>query len=44
MELEKEIFKDGMPKGYYTQNDNGKYVMIRIIAGRKKSVRGRDCF
>ncbi|HQP25346.1 MAG TPA: helix-turn-helix transcriptional regulator [Smithellaceae bacterium] len=27
MELEKEIFKDGMPKGYYTQNDNGKYVL-----------------
>ena len=27
MELEKEIFKDGMPKGYYTQNDNGEYVL-----------------
>lgn len=27
MELEKEIFKDGMPKGYYTQDDNGKYVL-----------------
>ena len=27
MDLEKEIFKDGMPKGYYTQNDNGKYVL-----------------
>jgi len=27
MELEKEIFKDGMPKGYYTQNDNGKFVL-----------------
>jgi len=27
MELEKEIFKDGMPKGYYTQDDNGKYFL-----------------
>jgi hypothetical protein len=27
MDLEKEIFKDGMPKGYYTQDDNGKYVL-----------------
>ena len=27
MDLEKEIFKDGMPKGYYTQDDNGKYFL-----------------
>jgi len=27
MELEKEIFNDGMPKGYYKQTDNGKYVL-----------------
>jgi hypothetical protein len=27
MELEKEIFNDGMPKGYYRQSDNGKYVL-----------------
>ena len=27
MELEKEIFNDGIPKGYYKQDDNGKYVL-----------------
>ena len=27
MELEDEIFNDGMPKSYYKRNDNGQYVL-----------------
>ena len=27
MELEDEIFNDGLPKAYYKHNDNGQYVL-----------------
>ena len=27
MELEDEIFNDGLPKAYYRHNDNGQYVL-----------------
>ncbi|MFO7570618.1 MAG: hypothetical protein R6W75_12550 [Smithellaceae bacterium] len=27
MELEDEIFNDGLPKAYYKRNDNGQYIL-----------------
>ena len=27
MELEDELFNDGLPKAYYKQNDKGQYVL-----------------